>query len=104
MVSNTFLFILPGYKLELENGHYGHVKVTYFNQTGYICMDGFDAADANVICKQIGYLGGKSNFLFLLNILGGLLVNKLTIRYALYFKVNILGHELIFGEEKIRKI
>lgn len=60
-----FLFILPGYKLELENGHYGHVKVTYFNQTGYICMDGFDAADANVICKQIGYLGGKSNFLFL---------------------------------------
>lgn len=64
MVSNTFLFILPGYKLELDNGHYGHVKVTYFNQTGYICMDGFDAADANVICKQIGYLGGKSNFLF----------------------------------------
>ncbi|XP_061172170.1 deleted in malignant brain tumors 1 protein-like [Saccostrea echinata] len=47
-----------GYKVELEKGHYGRVKMTYFNQTGYVCSEGFDAADANVICKQIGYLGG----------------------------------------------
>lgn len=45
--------------MELEKGHFGHVKLTYFDQTGYICSEGFDAADANVICKQIGYLGGR---------------------------------------------
>lgn len=60
----SFVIFFTGYKLELENGHYGYVKVTYFNQTGYICMDGFDAADANVICKQIGYLGGWSSVKF----------------------------------------
>ena len=43
----------------LDHGHYGRVQVKYFNQPGYICSEGFDTADANVICKQMGFYGGK---------------------------------------------
>ncbi|XP_021368435.1 deleted in malignant brain tumors 1 protein-like [Mizuhopecten yessoensis] len=49
-----------GYGLTLENGHFGRVQVKYFDHDGYICAEDFDDNDANVICKQAGFLGGFS--------------------------------------------
>jgi hypothetical protein len=37
---------------------YGRVVVTHMNYPGYICPDGFDNNDANVLCKEAGYAGG----------------------------------------------
>ena len=36
----------------------GHVIINYMGVDGYMCDNNFDSADAKVICKQLGYLGG----------------------------------------------
>ncbi|KAK3097126.1 hypothetical protein FSP39_006614 [Pinctada imbricata] len=47
-----------GYGLALDHGNYGRVRVKYFNKAGFICSEGFDSGDANVVCKQLGFVGG----------------------------------------------
>ncbi|XP_050402747.2 scavenger receptor cysteine-rich type 1 protein M160 isoform X1 [Patella vulgata] len=52
-----------GYELQIGSSattqvSKGRVQVTHMGITGYICPDGFDNNDANVICKMKGFHGG----------------------------------------------
>ncbi|KAK7116610.1 hypothetical protein V1264_002264 [Littorina saxatilis] len=52
-----------GYHVAVEtigDSTYGRVKVQFMGYWGYICPDGFDDNDANVLCKEAGYAGGIS--------------------------------------------
>ena len=56
-------YFVPGYAVSVEttgDSLYGRVKVQHMGYWGYVCPDGFDNNDANVICKEAGYAGGIS--------------------------------------------
>ncbi|WAR00368.1 LOW QUALITY PROTEIN: DMBT1-like protein, partial [Mya arenaria] len=50
------------YELELKSHNRGTVGIRHFEIMGYICADGFDDADAKVICREKGFQGGFAFF------------------------------------------
>ncbi|XP_025115915.1 deleted in malignant brain tumors 1 protein-like isoform X2 [Pomacea canaliculata] len=50
-----------GYTVQIDTvsrGSYGRVKVQHMDYWGFVCPNGFDHNDANVICREAGYTGG----------------------------------------------
>ena len=50
-------------ELRLVGGRFsseGRVEICLGNQYGTICDDGWDADDARVVCRQLGYNDGQS--------------------------------------------
>lgn len=52
------LLISIAYSVTLSKGQMGQVRVTYFGHDGPICSNGFDDADARVLCREAGYVTG----------------------------------------------
>ncbi|KAL8583915.1 hypothetical protein ACOMHN_009668 [Nucella lapillus] len=48
----------PAYSVKLTNWDYGYVKVEHYDHEGYICANGFDDQDVQVLCKEAGFLTG----------------------------------------------
>lgn len=42
------------------NQDFGYVQVNYFNHLGMVCSEGFDDKDAEVVCRENGYVTGFS--------------------------------------------
>ncbi|XP_052795709.1 scavenger receptor cysteine-rich domain superfamily protein-like [Mya arenaria] len=47
---------------ELKIHRSGKVTTRHFDNSGFICANGFDDAEATVICKEMGYKGGSAYF------------------------------------------
>ena len=45
-------------KVTLSDGYHGTVTIEQLGENGTICTDGWDEREANVTCRQFGYLGG----------------------------------------------
>ncbi|XP_052276945.1 deleted in malignant brain tumors 1 protein-like isoform X3 [Dreissena polymorpha] len=50
------------YALKLKSYNRGTISLRHFDIWGYICADGFDDAEATVICREMGFQGGFSYF------------------------------------------
>ena len=50
--------VLSETKFYIEHGHHGTVYAERYGINGTICMDGWDDTDADVICRENGYIGG----------------------------------------------
>ena len=48
--------------VDTEEKSYGRLEVKYNNTWGTVCQRGFTMKSANVVCKQLGYLKGATNF------------------------------------------
>lgn len=48
--------VCSGVPLRLTNGHYGRVEVHMNGQWGTVCNAGFDTEDAEVVCRQMGFM------------------------------------------------
>lgn len=55
-IDNRFILFLIGVPLRLTNGHYGRVEVHMNGQWGTVCNAGFDTEDAEVVCRQMGFM------------------------------------------------
>ncbi|XP_013419331.1 uncharacterized protein LOC106180015 [Lingula anatina] len=52
----------PDITISLSNGYYGRVYIQYgSDHAGIICQDGWDDADATVLCRTLGYYGGVAS-------------------------------------------
>ncbi|XP_052793637.1 scavenger receptor cysteine-rich domain superfamily protein-like isoform X2 [Mya arenaria] len=47
---------------ELKIHRSGKVTTRHFDNSGFVCANGFDDAEATVICKEMGYKGGSAYF------------------------------------------
>ena len=48
--------------MDTDEKSYGRLEVRYNNTWGTVCQQGFTMESANVVCKQLGYLRGATNF------------------------------------------
>lgn len=54
------------YSIRISNGtapNEGRVEINYQNQWGLVCDDSWDLTDANVVCRELGYVRGASKAL-----------------------------------------
>ncbi|XP_052793656.1 neurotrypsin-like [Mya arenaria] len=49
-------------EFELKIHQSGKVTTRHFDNSGFICANGFDDTEATVICKEMGYKGGSAYF------------------------------------------
>ncbi|XP_052795723.1 neurotrypsin-like isoform X2 [Mya arenaria] len=49
-------------EFELKIHQSGKVSIRRFDNTGFFCANGFDDAEATVICREMGYKGGSAYF------------------------------------------
>lgn len=51
------MFTVSDLKVAISDGRYfGNVEVTRYGVTGAICDVGWDDHDANVLCRELGFL------------------------------------------------
>ncbi|XP_053374719.1 neurotrypsin-like [Mercenaria mercenaria] len=81
----------PGYKIKLSGNRQassGKVLIEHEGETGFVCSDDFDNADAKVVCRELGYKKGLSY-----NLMESFPYSRYTENEPMLSHLNCIGNE-----------